>query len=141
MPIHRSKSAEETKKWAESIAKKATPPVVICLYGNLGSGKTTFTKGFARALGCIEQDIKSPTYTFVRTYKVKNATLHHFDFYRIEELDDLMEQELKELFEKQDVIILIEWPERIADMLPKHRINIRFEISGEAERIITCEYA
>ena len=129
-----SKSEEETKKIAEKIAKKNS---FVCLYGDLGSGKTIFSKGFARGLGLSENQMKSPTYTLVRFYKIQQKKLHHFDFYRIREPDDLMIHDLEEIFSQKNAIILIEWPERIKNLLPEKRLDIYLEYVDKKSRRLT----
>src|SRR5688572_25745173 len=114
---------EETKKRARDLAGMVKPPALICLYGNLGAGKTVFTKGFASYFGIAETEIKSPTYTFVREYAINGKKLYHFDFYRIEAIDELMQHDLEEIFAQKNAIILIEWPERVEDILPAARTN------------------
>ncbi len=135
----KSLSEAQTKSLGVSIAKKYLNKGFICLYGDLGSGKTTFSKGIATGLGLDEKQIKSPTYTYVRSYKLKNKTFYHFDFYRIETIDDLMAEEIKEIFEAKNTFIVIEWPERIEAYLPKKRLNIRFKYVSPTERSITIE--
>lgn len=122
-----SLSEEQTKDIAYEFAKKLTFPVVICLYGNLGSGKTTFTKGLGKAFGMNERDIKSPTYTFVREYHLPKIHLYHFDCYRLAERDVMMEQEMREILQKPNVCIVIEWAERVEHLLPFDSYVIRFE--------------
>jgi tRNA threonylcarbamoyladenosine biosynthesis protein TsaE len=137
-----SHSAQKTKEFAAKIAKESQKPLVICLYGDLGSGKTVFSKGFALGLGIPEKQIKSPTYTFVRSYKIDGSarkapkTLFHFDFYRISEADDLMAQDLEEIFEKKNTHIIIEWPERVQKLLPQERLDIYFEYKDENTRLL-----
>ncbi len=137
-----SKSPSATKKIAAALAKKQQQKAVICLYGDLGSGKTTFVKGFAAELGLKENQIKSPTYTLVRSYKLADSPkmaaqkLHHFDFYRITEPDDLLAADLHEIFSEKNALILIEWPERIKKFLPAKKINIYFEYIDEKTRSI-----
>jgi tRNA threonylcarbamoyladenosine biosynthesis protein TsaE len=137
--IKRSHSEKETMALAAGLAGKVDVPAFICLTGGLGSGKTVFAKGFAEGLGIPPESIKSPTYTFMRKYKIGRKHLYHFDFYRIESADDLMENDLREIFEQKNAYFLIEWPERIAELLPKERHEIKFEYAGEDEREITFE--
>jgi tRNA threonylcarbamoyladenosine biosynthesis protein TsaE len=132
-----SGSEKETMALAAAIASVPGQTGIICLSGGLGSGKTVFAKGFASALGINEKKIKSPTYTFVREYKLGKKRLYHFDFYRIESADDLMAENLREIFDDRNAIILIEWPERIAELLPKKKIGIGFEYIDEKTRRIT----
>jgi tRNA threonylcarbamoyladenosine biosynthesis protein TsaE len=126
MTIKITRSELETKKIAEKLALSLEAPAFVCLKGDLGSGKTVFVKGFARAMGLKKQKIKSPTYTYVRHYKIKDRHLFHFDFYRIEALDELMEHDLQEIFAKKNAFFIIEWPERIVAVIPKNAIYINF---------------
>lgn len=132
-----SKSEAQTRQIALQIGQKLSPPSILCLYGDLGSGKTVFTKGIAKALGIPEREIKSPTYTLVREYKTKKLHFYHFDFYRIEALDDLMLQNLQEIFQQPNAIIVIEWPERLKEALPAKRLDLKFEYINENSRQIT----
>ena len=132
-----SRSEAETMKIAEDLAGRVKAPVFICLRGGLGCGKTVFAKGFAGSLGIAGKKIKSPTYTFVREYKIGRKKLYHFDFFRIENLDDLMTVELREIFEKKNAIILMEWPERIKEILPAGAREVLFEYVDEKTRKIT----
>jgi tRNA threonylcarbamoyladenosine biosynthesis protein TsaE len=88
-------------------------------------------------LGINGKQIKSPTYTFVREYKTGKKKLYHFDFYRVESADDLMAESLREIFDDKNAIILIEWPDRIAEFLPENRLNLNFEYLDEKTRRIT----
>ena len=134
-----STSEKQTLKIAEKLAKKSKSPLCICLYGNLGAGKTVFSKGFAQGLGIPPRKIKSPTYTLIRKYEVglgtapsTKTTLYHCDFYRINEPDDLISSDLEEIFQQKNAIILIEWPERIQNLLPKKRLNITIDLNSKS---------
>lgn len=134
-----SKSAEETLKIASEIAQEVENQknTVICLKGNLGTGKTTFVKGFCEYFGIDNATVKSPTYTYYRLYEGKNNNIYHFDYYRLTHVDEIVENELIEIIDKENTISLIEWPEKVEDLLPKGVIVIDFAY-GEAqdERII-----
>lgn len=109
---------------------------IFCLYGDLGSGKTVFTKGFAAGLGIDEKKVKSPTYTLLRTYNLKKGTLYHFDFYRSESVDDLLEGEIREILGGKRIWVIIEWPKNIESILPDDRINLEFtHLGGDKRRI------
>ena len=129
-------------KWAKTWSKqlsKAPGALCICLYGDLGAGKTTFSKGFAQGLGIPAKQIKSPTYTLIRSYKIGKNQLYHCDFYRITAPDDVISADLQEIFHQKNAIVLIEWPERIEAPLPKNsnqRINLYFEYKNPTTRII-----
>ena len=129
-----TKNARETQKIAELLAKELIPhtnrATVIALQGNLGSGKTTFTQGFARALG-VHENVLSPTFVLMKLYRLapKKRFKHlvHIDCYRITSARELFHVGLRDLFRDQDAIILIEWPERIKQFLPKNMIWLRFK--------------
>lgn len=139
MTTHLSTSPAATKKLAAKLAKEMPHGGFICLNGDLGSGKTVFTKGFARELGVKEQEVKSPTYTLVREYALGGKKLYHFDFYRIEQLDDLITHDLEEIFTRKNTWIIIEWAERVAELLPARRVDVHFATTGENQRKIRIE--
>jgi len=89
---------------------------VICLTGPLGSGKSTFARALIRELACTNTDVPSPTFTLVETYNVAMGTIHHFDLYRLEKIADAHELGIEEAMDTG--ICLIEWAERIVDLLP-----------------------
>ena len=106
--------------------------MVICLKGDLGSGKTVFTKGFANALG-ITDTITSPTFNIVKEYLNGEMDLFHMDVYRIDEAT--VDIDFHEYFVKKGVSI-IEWSDMIADELPNERLEISFRIVGENTRVL-----
>lgn len=137
MKVFRSRSPAETRKIAADIFKSHKKTAIFTLRGDLGSGKTVFVKGFAAMMGFSDKEIKSPTYTYIRRYRNKKGRiLFHLDLYRINELDDLMAHDLAEIF-NQKAFCLIEWPERIAELIPESAIDVSFEYAGERSRKIT----
>ncbi|MEK7673304.1 MAG: tRNA (adenosine(37)-N6)-threonylcarbamoyltransferase complex ATPase subunit type 1 TsaE [Patescibacteria group bacterium] len=132
-----TESAEQTHQVAQELAKKLLNGGIICLYGDLGSGKTTFVKGMAEILNIPVNQIKSPTYTYVRHHEINGKNIYHIDLYRLEEIDDLLLRELKELWENQENIIIIEWADRLKDHLPRIRTDVFIENLGENSRKIT----
>lgn len=140
-----SVSEEQTKALGQKLAASLQGGACICLYGDLGCGKTVFTKGLALGLGIAESKIKSPTYTLMRSYSIsaraskKLAHFYHYDFYRVEAVDDLMAHDLEEIFAQKDAVSVIEWPERIENLLPKNRLNIYFEYVNSTQRRITFQ--
>lgn len=120
----------ETIELAQNIESEKFPNMIICLNGDLGSGKTVFAKGFAAALG-VEENVTSPTFTFIKEYPDGEMPLYHMDVYRLEK-DDIG---LTEYFTKGGIVI-IEWAENIKDLLPEERLDINFKIAGEDTRII-----
>jgi len=127
-----SRSIDDTLLIAENIESEKFPNMVICLIGELGCGKTVFTKGFANALG-IEETITSPTFTIIKEYLSGELPLYHMDVYRIEETDESIGY--KDYFKKGGVTI-IEWADIIKSDLPKERLEIRFKIIDEDTRVL-----
>jgi tRNA threonylcarbamoyladenosine biosynthesis protein TsaE len=134
-----SKSTKETEEFAKKIAKKSKNIRVFYLYGDLGSGKTIFTKAFVEELGVEKFHVKSPTYTYIREYKLKDQSIYHIDLYRIEELDELLFQEIEELIENPNNILIIEWADKLAEKLDGESLSIKFEYLSENERAISLQ--
>jgi len=159
-----SNSAEETKKFAGEFAKKLKPGDILALYGSLGAGKTTFIQGLVASLG-YKGKVFSPTFIFVRPYKIRDRPLHtskhkvfqysrvlrplrglqksniktfyHIDLYRIEEPADLKTIGIEEFLSEDDSVSAIEWPERIENGLPERTVKIKFDYIDETKRRIT----
>ncbi|QIL51260.1 tRNA (adenosine(37)-N6)-threonylcarbamoyltransferase complex ATPase subunit type 1 TsaE [Weissella coleopterorum] len=132
------KTVEETQALAGHLAQQITAGTIILLKGDLGAGKTTFTQGFARALG-IQRPLKSPTFTLVREYETVNFPLYHFDVYRLGEEGGADELGLDEYF-RPDSVVLIEWAEFIQDLLPSAVIQVELkrlddDLSGDLRMI------
>lgn len=131
-----SKGPEETEAIGRDIAKHLPKDATVCLTGDLGAGKTTLIKGIAAEItGLKTQEINSPTFNYLNIYEGKKSA-YHFDCYRLKGANDFLARGLDEYFGK---LCLIEWPERIASILPKNRIIITLEYHGERERIIHYE--
>ena len=128
-------SEEETIELAQNIESEKFPNMVICLRGDLGSGKTVFTKGFAQAME-ITEEITSPTFNIIKEYTSGDMPLYHMDVYRLDgKVDDLG---IEEYYTKKGITI-IEWADMIEDYLPEKRLDIKIKSSTEDEnkRIIT----
>ena len=125
-----SKNENDTLMIAENIESEKFPNMVICLYGELGSGKTVFVKGFADALG-IKEPITSPTFTLIKEYHEGEMPLYHMDVYRLTK-DDIG---IKDYFNKGGVTI-IEWADIISEDLPEERLDIHFRFIGENRRAL-----
>ena len=122
----------ETMEIAQNLESEKFPNMIIFLDGELGSGKTIFTKGFAQALG-IEDIITSPTYTIIKEYPNGEMPLYHMDVYRLDGVTDGIG--IEEYFTKGGVVI-IEWADTIKDILPKERLDIKFKIVDEEKRVL-----
>ncbi|MBS5793430.1 MAG: tRNA (adenosine(37)-N6)-threonylcarbamoyltransferase complex ATPase subunit type 1 TsaE [Lachnospirales bacterium] len=128
---------KETKEIAYNIAKNAKAGDIYCLCGELGTGKTQFSKGFSKGL-LIDEDITSPTFTIVNQYDDGRLPFYHFDVYRINDIDELYDIGYEEYFFGRGVC-LIEWAELIKDIIPKNAIWIKIYKNlekGEDYRVI-----
>lgn len=122
-------SEEETIELAQNIESEKFPNMVICLQGDLGSGKTLFTKGFARALE-VKEEITSPTFNIIKEYTSGELPLYHMDVYRLDgKVDDLG---LEEYYTRGGITI-IEWADMIPDYLPEKRLDMKIRNSSEDE--------
>lgn len=127
-----TKSERDTIELAENFEAEKIPGMIICLNGDLGSGKTVFTKGFAAALG-IDEVITSPTFNIIKEYNSGEMPLYHMDVYRLE--GNINGTGITEYFDK-DGVTIIEWSEMIEEYLPEERLEIRFKVIGENKRIL-----
>lgn len=116
---------EDTLKIARELGQKVHAGDVICLIGDLGVGKTLFSKGIAEGIG-IEENVSSPTFTIVQEYNDGRLPLYHFDVYRIEDSEEMEEVGFNDMIYGEGVC-LIEWADMILDILPEHYINVRIE--------------
>jgi tRNA threonylcarbamoyladenosine biosynthesis protein TsaE len=130
-----TRSSEETTAWGREFAKKLKAPVLVLLTGDLGSGKTTLTKGIVAGLGAASEDeVTSPTFTLVHVYG-RTEKVYHADLYRIESFHDFETLGLEDVFAKPAVVIL-EWSERFPLRSPWPQVRIRLEHGGgDARRI------
>jgi tRNA threonylcarbamoyladenosine biosynthesis protein TsaE len=129
-------SSEETTKWGREFAKQLAAPVIVLLTGELGSGKTTLTKGIVAGLGAAcEDEVTSPTFTLVHVYG-KPAKVYHADLYRIESFHDFETLGLEDVFLRPAIVIL-EWSERFPLQSPWPQVRIRLEHAGGDSRRIS----
>ena len=128
-----SRSEMDTIELAQNIESEKFPNMIICLDGELGSGKTMFTKGVANALG-ITETISSPTFTLVNEYD-GTKKVFHFDVYRLADEDEFYAIGGEEYFEKGGVVV-IEWSSTIKHILPKEYLHIKFKVIDENKRTI-----
>ncbi|MBQ3494681.1 MAG: tRNA (adenosine(37)-N6)-threonylcarbamoyltransferase complex ATPase subunit type 1 TsaE [Clostridia bacterium] len=133
-----SNSSEMTMQIAEKYAKTIKQPIVISLVGDLGAGKTTFAKGFAKGMG-IEELVTSPTFTILNTYEQSPMPLYHFDMYRLSSKQEAEELGFEEYFDLKLLkgITLVEWAENVKGLLPQLHIEVKITKQSETERKIS----
>ena len=124
-------SEDDTIELAQNFESEKFPNMVICLNGELGSGKTIFTKGFAQAME-ITDTITSPTFTIIKEYE-GDMPLYHMDVYRLD--DDSSDIGIEEYFNR-DGVCIIEWADNIKGILPKERLDIKFKVIDENKRCL-----
>lgn len=130
-------SSEETKKLAQDFAKKLKGGETIALFGDLGSGKTTFVQGLAKGLE-VKEGVTSPTFIILNLHKAKKGLeLAHFDLYRLNNEAELEGIGATDYLGKKNIISVIEWPEKARRLLPKDTIWINFEHVDKNKRKIT----
>ena len=136
-----SKSIEETAKLAEKVLADLKPQIratVLALYGDLGSGKTTFVQQLGKLLG-IKRSLQSPTFVIMKNYTLKGATFSHFihiDAYRLQSEAELTQLGFAELLKDPRNLIALEWAERVEGLLPADALRIRFKFVDDTTREI-----
>jgi tRNA threonylcarbamoyladenosine biosynthesis protein TsaE len=122
---------------AQALLSFAGNQKIFLFYGDMGAGKTTFIKALCHALG-VEQEVTSPTFSIVNEYAGTNANVYHFDFYRLKNQEEALDMGYEEYF-YSDNYCLIEWPEKIPDLLPAHYVRVTIQINQEQARQFTFE--
>jgi tRNA threonylcarbamoyladenosine biosynthesis protein TsaE len=116
----------------EAVARILRPGDAVCLWGELGTGKSTLARALIRALTTAEEEVPSPTFTLVQTYEAIAFPIAHFDLYRLADAEEAFELGIDEALDEGAVVI--EWPERLSGRLPQNRLDIEIEMDGEARR-------
>ncbi|MBQ1489659.1 MAG: tRNA (adenosine(37)-N6)-threonylcarbamoyltransferase complex ATPase subunit type 1 TsaE [Eubacterium sp.] len=132
-------SEEETRAFGHELARRAQPGCILALIGDLGTGKTTLTRYIAEGLG-VTEPVTSPTFTIVKEYRSGRLPLYHFDVYRLSDGEELFQTGAEEYFDAGGVCV-IEWADRIAEVLPDETCCIFMSRGeGEEERIYQCTF-
>ena len=137
-------SEQETKDLAKKIAAKLSGGMILCLYGELGAGKTTFVKGLAKGLG-IKDNITSPTFALMNFYKIRNPkseirNLVHIDTYRLKNEEELIQIGAEDYVGAPDSITVIEWPEKIINLLKNKKVvRVYLDHASDSDRKIKVE--
>ncbi len=131
-------SAQQTQRLAKRISRYLQKGDIVCLFGELGSGKTIFTKGLAAGLGIAPRQIISPTFVLLREYIGKSITLYHFDFYRLHGPEDIVPLGYEEYFYNAGLTV-VEWPQRLKKLLPKEYLAVKLKVIGPLSRSVQLE--
>jgi len=141
---YKTSNPEENEKIVSEFLEKLRPKedgaTILGLYGDLGSGKTTFTKSLAKVLG-VEAVVSSPTFVIEKIYSLENKPfkhLIHIDAYRIEKSEEMLRLGWQKIVSDKESLIVIEWPEKISDILGDH-IKVKFDHVSENEREIEID--
>ena len=127
-----SRSLEDTTRLGKTIGELVSPGGVISLVGPLGAGKTNLTRAIASGLGIDEADVSSPTFMLIQEYEGR-LPLYHFDTYRLKDLGEFEDLGADEYFYGEGVC-LVEWGDRVKELLPPDHLRIEIEVTGETER-------
>lgn len=133
---------DATSAMAQRLAQAVQPlesSAHLYLEGDLGAGKTAFTRAFLRALG-VKGRIKSPSYALLETYKVSNFNLYHLDFYRFNDPEEWVEAGFRDILEEK-AVVLIEWPEKAGGLLPHPDLKLHLEYQGEGRDLTITAYS
>jgi len=133
-----STSSDATEQLAEKLGRKLKGGEVIELISDLGGGKTTFTRGLGKGIDSPDR-VVSPTFTVSKLYKGKKLEIHHFDFYRLADAG-LMEHELHDIMGDPEVVVVVEWGDVVAHVLPDERLTIHLKSTGDESRQLVVTY-
>ncbi|MDD3375666.1 MAG: tRNA (adenosine(37)-N6)-threonylcarbamoyltransferase complex ATPase subunit type 1 TsaE [Candidatus Omnitrophica bacterium] len=131
-----SESVKKTEQLGKILAKNLKPGDIVCLFGELGSGKTVLAKGIAQGLRIKKKDIHSPTFTLMNIYPGPKVPIYHFDLYRIKKPKEIEAIGYEDFFYGEGISV-VEWADRLGPLLPKAYLSIKLEHKSEDERFIT----
>jgi tRNA threonylcarbamoyladenosine biosynthesis protein TsaE len=130
-----SRSVFGTIQLGKAIARHLEKGDILCLFGQLGSGKTVLTKGIAEGLGIAAKEITSPTFVLIRQYPKAKIPLYHFDLYRVHRMQDIAALGYEEYFYGEGVTV-VEWADRLRQLLPEEYLKVELSVKGESRRMI-----
>ncbi len=136
---YESQSPEQTQTLAADLARTLSAGTCLALYGELGAGKTQFVRGLVTGLGGNPRSVHSPTFMLLNVYPDGRLPVFHLDAYRVHGPDDFQAIGFTELLD-QPGIVVVEWAERVAALMPELRIDVHFETIDETTRKITIEH-
>lgn len=133
-----SSNLEATLKLASEVGSRIRGGETIVLQGDLGAGKTAFVQGLASGMGSSDR-VRSPSFTISHQYSTDELTLHHFDFYRLEE-PGILKEELEEVLKDDKAVVVVEWADIAAGILPSGRLTLQIQTTGDNHRRFRFEY-
>jgi tRNA threonylcarbamoyladenosine biosynthesis protein TsaE len=131
------KNINGLKDAAKQLIEFGDKEKIFLFYGEMGAGKTTLIKSLCACLG-VHEPVTSPTFSIVNEYEGGGTRVFHFDFYRLKNQSEALDMGYEEYFYSGNYCF-IEWPEKIADLLPPHYIRINIQVLGNNERLLTCD--
>ncbi len=129
-----SNNFEQTLRLGKKISAQLKAGDIVCLFGDLGSGKTTFVKGLAQGLGIEADVVNSPTFVLLNVHEGK-LPLYHFDLYRLEDVKEILALGYEEYFYGEGITV-VEWAERLETLMPKKYVRVELSHRGEEKRLI-----
>ncbi len=132
-----SNSEAETSRFGQRLARALSPGTVFALQGQLGAGKTRLVQAIAAELGCSQSFVVSPTFTLIHEYDGQ-LPVYHVDAYRLKDSDEFLDMGGGELL-YGDGVCLIEWADRIGDVLPQDHLRVEIQVTGEQSRVFHCQ--
>jgi tRNA threonylcarbamoyladenosine biosynthesis protein TsaE len=134
--IFDSNSVADTERIAADLARRFRGGECVALNGDLGAGKTQFVRGLVAALGGEARQVSSPTFVLMHIYDGERLRVYHLDAYRVSGADDFEGIGFSELIDDRDAVVVVEWADKVVDLLPAEHIDIRIESTGETSRRI-----
>jgi tRNA threonylcarbamoyladenosine biosynthesis protein TsaE len=131
------KNINGLKDAAKQLIEFGDKEKIFLFYGDMGAGKTTLIKSLCEGLG-VHEPVTSPTFSIVNEYEGEGTRVFHFDFYRLKNQSEALDMGYEEYFYSGNYCF-IEWPEKIADLLPPHYIHINIQVLDSNERLLTCD--
>jgi tRNA threonylcarbamoyladenosine biosynthesis protein TsaE len=135
---YESHSISQTESIAAELARDLSPGSCVALHGDLGAGKTQFVRGLVAALGASPRAVSSPTYVLLNIYEGGRLTVYHLDAYRVTGAEDFEGIGFSELLEQGGVVV-VEWADRVTELLPAGTIHVRIEHAGKTRRRIAVD--
>jgi tRNA threonylcarbamoyladenosine biosynthesis protein TsaE len=134
----RFKTPEETSAFAIALGERLKPSDVILLEGGIGAGKTHFARSLIQSLLEFPEDVPSPTFTLVQVYDTSISEIWHADLYRLTDPNEAIELGLEEAFDS--AICLVEWPDRLSDLIPDNALTLKFQAEEHDSRLMTATW-